>query len=119
MGRGVGADMRSVHGKVSRRSVLRAAAGLAALGVVPAWLASGGGLPIGAEGLGPRPHPGHKSVNRKWAMVIDLRKCEGCVTIDKPPQCTAACQAEHALPEAQTWIRVFEQPMPGGHYYFM
>ena len=52
-------------------------------------------------------------------MVIDLRKCEGCVTIDKPPQCTEACQKDHGLSEGQTWIKVFEQPLPGGHYFFM
>ena len=56
---------------------------------------------------------------RAWSMVIDLKKCEGCVTIDSPPQCTQACIAGHYVPKGQEWIQVFEVDMPGGGSYFM
>ncbi len=56
---------------------------------------------------------------RAWSMVIDLKKCEGCVTIDSPPQCTQACIAGHYIPKGQEWIQVFEVDMPGGGSYFM
>ena len=46
---------------------------------------------------------------RQWAMVIDLRKCEGCTTIDKPAQCIEACQKAHHLPDDQQWIRVVQE----------
>ncbi len=104
--------------KLSRRQVLTAVGGAAAVATIPAWIGTGG-LPIAQKANQAPEHPGHKSVKRQWAMVIDLRKCEGCQTIDKAPQCTASCQGEHALSEGQAWIRVFEQPLPGGHYYFM
>lgn len=56
---------------------------------------------------------------RAWAMVVDLRKCEGCVTIDSPPQCTQACINGHYVPKGQEWIQVFEKELPGGGRYFM
>ena len=57
-----------------------------------------GGIGTGALAAGFAPiafpeadaaEPGPK---RQWAMVIDLRKCDGC------KKCTEACQAEHELP---------------------
>lgn len=72
-----------------------------------------------AKGAARDAHPGHKPANRQWAMVIDLRKCEGCTTIGKPPQCTASCQGTHFLPEDQTWMKVFEMEHPEGGTYFM
>ncbi|MDH4334791.1 MAG: 4Fe-4S dicluster domain-containing protein [Chloroflexota bacterium] len=38
---------------------------------------------------------------RRWAMVIDLRRCDGC------KKCTEACQAKHYLPPEQEWIKVY------------
>jgi molybdopterin-containing oxidoreductase family iron-sulfur binding subunit len=38
---------------------------------------------------------------RRWAMVIDLRRCDGC------KKCTEACQAKHYLPPGQEWIKVY------------
>jgi molybdopterin-containing oxidoreductase family iron-sulfur binding subunit len=55
----------------------------------------------------------------QWCMVIDLRKCEGCVTIDQPPQCTQACIAMHFVPEGQKWIEVYKREQPGGGSYYM
>jgi len=39
---------------------------------------------------------------RKWAMLIDLRKCVGCFA------CTIACKAENVLPEGVVYRRVIE-----------
>jgi len=61
--------------------------------------------------------PGRKK--RSWCMVVDLRKCEGCVTIDTPPQCTQACIQGHFVPKGQRWIEVFEVDLPGGGSYFL
>lgn len=54
---------------------------------------------------------------REWCMVIDLRKCEGCVTIDSPPQCTQSCITGHYVPKGQQWIQVFEVELPSGSYF--
>lgn len=39
---------------------------------------------------------------RRWVMVIDLAKCDGC------RECTRACSAMHFVPAGQEWIRVYE-----------
>ncbi len=54
---------------------------------------------------------------RAWSMVIDLKKCEGCITIGTPPQCTQACIAGHFVPQGQQWIEVYEVDLPGGTYF--
>ena len=56
---------------------------------------------------------------RGWCMVIDLKKCEGCVTIDSAPVCTQACISGHFVPKGQEWIEVFQRKLPGGGTYFM
>ncbi|MBI4313056.1 MAG: 4Fe-4S dicluster domain-containing protein [Chloroflexi bacterium] len=56
---------------------------------------------------------------RKWAMVIDLRRCDGCQGIDLPPQCTQACIQGHYAPEPMQWIQVYEQEAPGDGTKFM
>jgi len=49
------------------------------------------------------PHPADVGVpGRRWVMVIDLAKCDGC------RECTRACQAMHFIPAGQEWIRVYE-----------
>ena len=49
------------------------------------------------------PHPADAGVpGRRWVMVIDLAKCDGC------RECTRACQAMHFIPTGQEWIRVYE-----------
>lgn len=50
---------------------------------------------------------------RQWAMVIDLRKCDGC------KKCTEACQATHHLPQTFEWIKVFDMTDKTGAKYFM
>jgi molybdopterin-containing oxidoreductase family iron-sulfur binding subunit len=40
--------------------------------------------------------------NRKWVMVVDLAKCDGC------RDCTKACTKMHFVPPLQEWIKVFE-----------
>ncbi|MCL4483342.1 MAG: 4Fe-4S dicluster domain-containing protein [Bacteroidetes bacterium] len=41
-------------------------------------------------------------VGKKFVMVIDLAKCDGCKT------CTAACQAMHFTEPDREWIKVFK-----------
>jgi len=50
---------------------------------------------------------------RRWAMVIDLRRCDGCRSVGKPPQCTLACVEGHFAPEPMEWIQVYERPLEG------
>jgi Fe-S-cluster-containing dehydrogenase component len=42
------------------------------------------------------------TAKRRWVMVIDLAKCDGC------KECTKACTAMHFVPPGQEWIKVFE-----------
>ena len=56
---------------------------------------------------------------RRWAMVIDLRYCDGCQSVGKPPQCTEACIQGHFAPEPMEWIQVYEAPLPGGGTQFV
>lgn len=48
---------------------------------------------------------------RRWVMVIDLRRCEGC------EQCTRACREMHYLPEDQSWIKVYKMEGASGTSY--
>lgn len=50
---------------------------------------------------------------RRWSMVIDLRRCDGCQSVGKPPQCTEACIQGHFAPEPMEWIQVYEAPLKG------
>lgn len=56
---------------------------------------------------------------RKWAMVIDLRYCDGCQSVGKPPQCTEACIQGHFVPEPMEWIQVYEPSLQGGGTQFV
>ncbi len=62
---------------------------------------------IGADGqpldVSPaEPAPAPASTPRKWTMVIDLAKCDGCAA------CTKACTAMHFVPPGQEWIKVYQ-----------
>jgi molybdopterin-containing oxidoreductase family iron-sulfur binding subunit len=48
---------------------------------------------------------------RKWMMIIDLRKCDGCQSQNKPPQCTEGCIQGHFVPEPMQWIEVYEHEL--------
>ncbi|MBI5947532.1 MAG: 4Fe-4S dicluster domain-containing protein [Chloroflexi bacterium] len=105
---------KSPRQPLSRRRLLGgigAAAALGATGVIPlANHVSAEPEVKASASTGPK---------RQWAMVIDLRKCEGCTTIDKAPQCVEACNAEHFVPPGQEWLQVFEVEGPGGHPHFL
>jgi molybdopterin-containing oxidoreductase family iron-sulfur binding subunit len=58
-----------------------------------------------------------KGNTRAWSMIIDLKKCDGCVGLNLPPQCTQACIAGMFAPKGQHWIEVFKQELPGGSYF--
>ena len=75
--------------------------------------------PAGSSPTTPSPQDGAQTTpRRQWVMVIDLRKCDGCVSIDAPPQCTEACIREHFVPEGQQWLQIYEQQTPGGGSFF-
>jgi dimethyl sulfoxide reductase iron-sulfur subunit len=131
-------------GSVSRRSLLRVlAAGTAAVPLL-AWTARAlAGRSAAAQTVlsdamaGTAVMPGGTSIAgitdttasaaptepqgrlRRWAMVIDLRRCDGCQSVGKPPQCTAACIQGHYAPEPMEWIQVFEADLHGGGTQFI
>lgn len=56
---------------------------------------------------------------RRWAMLIDLRQCDGCMELDIPPQCTQRCIWSRYGPEGHRWLEVLEnepeaEGLPGG-----
>lgn len=53
------------------------------------------------------------SAKHQWAMVIDMRYCDGCGT------CTRACQDAHHLPRSFEWIRVETRRTKSGQDYYM
>lgn len=59
-----------------------------------------------AADVAPEPEPGRL---RRWAMAIDLRRCDGCTGLGLPPQCTQFCTWGRFVPEPQQWIEVFER----------
>jgi molybdopterin-containing oxidoreductase family iron-sulfur binding subunit len=56
---------------------------------------------------------------RQWTMIIDLRSCDGCQSIGKPPRCTAACIEGHFAPAPMEWMETFEAELPGGGTQFI
>ena len=107
----------SASKKITRREFIKGAAGVAGLFAL-------GGLPLRSF-----TNPGKITRNmpattagvekaRAWCMVIDMKRCDGCVTLDVPPQCTQACIAGHFVPKGQEWIKIYTQQLPGGGTYF-
>ena len=90
--------------RLPRRNLLRLlGAGIATAGV--AQLGAGavaGSAPAASDKRGRL---------RRWAMVIDLRRCDGCQSVGKPPQCTQGCIEGHLAPEPMEWIQVYEAPL--------
>ncbi len=75
----------------SRRNFLKASA------AVGAALVLGGLAKFPSASSQPYPtrkHPPHSPSSRKWVMVIDLEKCDGC------RKCTEACIETHTVPSA-------------------
>jgi len=89
---------------LSRRGLLR----LFGAGVATAGVAAVGGGGVAGSASPAKSAPGRL---RRWSMVIDLRKCDGCQSVGKPPQCTAACIEGHFAPEPMEWIQVYESPL--------
>lgn len=107
---------RAGAGPIGRRQALRLF-GLAAAAIVPIPLLQRGvGVARAAAGpTGPDPAAPPAAANgdrrlRRWTMVIDLRYCDGCQSVGRPPQCTAACIEGHLAPKPMEWIEVFETP---------
>ncbi|MBI2872930.1 MAG: 4Fe-4S dicluster domain-containing protein [Chloroflexi bacterium] len=100
----------------SRRRFLKlmgaGAVGVAALG------AGLGSLAVTKRAEGGTEDPTTKRP-RRWAMVVDLRSCDGCQSQGKPPQCTAACIQSRYVPEPMEWIEVYEKDLPGGGTQFI
>ena len=90
-------------GQLSRRQLLGTLGGLGT-GVLAAGFVPLAFHEAEAAETGPK---------REWAMVIDLRKCDGCKA------CTEACQTTHHLPESFEWIKVFEVHDKQGASFFM
>lgn len=105
---GPGAPELSQPVAIGRRGFLRGAAmgglGLAALGAL------GGALETSPSSAAPA---APAKAEHQWAMVVDLRYCNGCAL------CTTACQTAHYLRQDQTWIQVFTMRSAAGTSYFM
>jgi molybdopterin-containing oxidoreductase family iron-sulfur binding subunit len=102
------AEMVDAGRRLSRRKLLGSAAVIAGgAAAAPLWLhldelvAS-----VAAADFGDTPR-------HHWAMVFDLRRCDGC------GDCTRACQKTHYLEPEQTWIKVYTLSSDGGGQFFM
>lgn len=117
------AKSRGEQRRLGRRQLLKFL-GIGAVGVAP--------LPVLPAVLGSVLKPGHAPVHpdaqaarapngrvRRWTMLVDLRYCDGCQSVGKPPQCTTACIEGHFVPEPMEWIQVFEGDLPGGGTQFI
>jgi molybdopterin-containing oxidoreductase family iron-sulfur binding subunit len=110
-------------GPLSRRRFLRVIGygtlAILPLPVLPSVLqAAVGTTPVAGDGA-TQPARTVDGRIRQWAMVIDLRSCDGCQSTGKPPRCTAACIEGHFVPEPMEWIEVYEADLPGGGTQFM
>jgi len=98
----------------SRREFLKKALivpGILAVASPLAFLAGKQGALAASEDTG---NPRKK---RAWSMIIDLKKCDGCVSQGTAPQCTTSCVTGHFAPKGQEWIQVFKVEVPGGSYF--
>lgn len=94
--------------EVTRRAFLGRVAGSAAVGAIVA--VGGASVAAADEGHVEGEAPGVSSTRvRRWAMVIDLRRCDGCVELGTPPQCTQFCNWGRFVPSGQEWIAVVPQ----------
>lgn len=56
---------------------------------------------------------------RRWKMVFDLRRCDGCTGTGRPPQCTQACIQQRIVPEGMQWLQVYQYDLAGGGTQFV
>jgi molybdopterin-containing oxidoreductase family iron-sulfur binding subunit len=108
-----GSDDRSAsnhdHPSVARRRFLQALAAATLTG--GAGAAAAQLIPIGDKTSAVA--SGTPDKKRQWAMVIDMRRCDGCA------KCTKACQQTHHLPQSFEWIKVFNVQDRMGREYYM
>ncbi len=110
------ASMRGLREVVARRRFLK----LTGLGGAGLAAAAGAAVPLGRLlGRSGTARAASDKRLRRWAMVIDLRKCDGCQSVGKAPQCTEACIEGHYVPEPMQWIQVYEFPLEGGGTQFI
>ncbi len=89
---------------IGRRAVLKSMAGKLLVLMAPLALALGarrqgavaGEATAHAAAASTEQAGGAKRL-RRWAMAIDLRRCDGCQSTGQPPQCTQACCSEAML----------------------
>lgn len=62
------------------------------------------GNALAAPAAAPTPAPG--ATPRRWVMVIDLARCDGCGV------CTESCNKMHNVPAGQEWIHVIKMQDP-------
>ena len=106
--------------QVSRRQMLKimgaAAVATVASQVVPPMLPGVGASEGGTD------HPDGEATDgrrRRWGMIIDLRRCDGCQSVDSPPRCTTACIEGHFVPQPMEWIETYEHELPGEGTFFL
>lgn len=62
---------------------------------------------------------------RQWVFVVDLKKCDGCESLDGIPKCTETCIKKHHVPTwdngqwIQEWIQTFKMEKPDGGTFWM
>ena len=105
----------TVNRRISRRRLLQAGGGVAAAGAISAAV----GVVHVRSGLSATQASAQPGRLRRWAMIIDLRRCDGCQSVGKPPQCTEACIQGHYAPKPMQWIQVYESPLEGGGTQFV
>jgi molybdopterin-containing oxidoreductase family iron-sulfur binding subunit len=100
---------------VPRRQFLRLAAAAGGAAIAAARI-----IPLtGSAGTAEAAATADTGRLRRWAMIIDLRSCDGCQSVGKPPQCTEACIGGHYVPEPMEWVQVYESDLPGGGTQFL
>ncbi len=102
--------------QLSRRKLLKLM-GAAGVGAIAAPLLPS--LLENASGATSYEHAPEVRRLRRWGMIIDLRKCDGCQSVGLPPQCTTACIEGHFVPEPMEWIEAYEHELPGEGTFFL
>jgi molybdopterin-containing oxidoreductase family iron-sulfur binding subunit len=103
----MGQEQQTDRKDVSRRGFIKA------LAVAGAGAAAGAVVPGTMSAQTAPSHAEADKASRQWAMVIDLRKCDGC------EKCTKACQQTHSLGKDQKWLNVYKLTSTTGQTSFM